>query len=117
MITSAGQSARNNPWFAPGATSLTDPWGTYTCGKIEGKDGRTWPSTKRTVVQAGGVIEVGWAINANHGGGTSVRLCPSDTDLTEECFQRTVLTATRNVSWIQEGSDKGSRREIPAKRT
>merc|ERR1711998_723263 len=86
-------------------------------GKIEGKDGRTYPTTDRTVVSAGGVIEVGWALNANHGGGTSVRLCPSNSDLSEACFQQTVLTATRNISWIQEGSDKSSRREIPAVRS
>merc|ERR1711957_960832 len=65
----------------------------------------------------GGVIEVAWAINANHGGGSSIRLCPSNSDLSEACFQRTVLKASRNISWIQEGSDKSSRREIPAKRT
>lgn len=116
MRTSSG-SDTINPWFSPGSNSLSDQWGEYPCGKIEGKDGRTYPTTDRTVVSAGGVIEVGWALNANHGGGTSVRLCPSNSDLSEACFQRTVLKATRNVSWIQEGSDKSSRREIPATRS
>jgi len=116
MLTSSG-SENINPWFAPGTNSLSDQWGEYPCGKIEGKDGRTWPATDRTVVAAGGVIEVGWALNANHGGGTSIRLCPSNSDLSEACFQRTILKATRNISWIQEGSDKSSRREISAKRT
>merc|ERR1712118_41879 len=51
------------------------------------------------------------------GGGYSVRLCPSNSDLSEECFQRTVLRAASNVSWIQDGSDKSSRREISALRT
>jgi len=117
MLTSAGQSPANNPWFAPGSTPLSDPWGEYTCGKIEGKDGRLYPATKRMQVQSGGVMEIGWALNANHGGGTSVRLCPSDSDLSESCFQRTVLSATRNISWIQDGSDTHSRREIQARRT
>jgi len=115
MITSSG-SDDVNPWFAPGTNSLKDQWGEYPCGKIEGKDGRTHPVTARTVHSAGGVIEVGWAINANHGGGYSMRLCPSNSDLSEACFQRTILKATKNISWIQEGSDKSSRREIPAKR-
>lgn len=116
MQTSTG-SEDINPWFAPGSNSMSDDWGEYPCGKIEGKDGRTYPPTKRTVVSAGGVLEVGWALNANHGGGTAVRLCPSDSDLSEACFQRTVLRASRNISWIQQGSDKSSRREIPAVRS
>jgi len=117
MITSGGDSSESNPWFAPGTTSMKDQWGEYPCGKIAGKDGRSYPPTERLQIQAGGTLEVAWAINANHGGGYSVRLCPSNSDLSEECFQRTVLRATSNVSWIQDGSDKGSRREIPALRT
>jgi len=108
---------RNNPWRAPGMTSLEDQWGNYPCGKFEGKDARFFPPTERTVYQSGGTIEVAWAINANHGGGSSWRLCRSDTDLTEECFQQNVLKATSDKSWIQEGSDKSSRREFTATRT
>ena len=38
---------------------------------------------------AGSVVEVGWAIAANHGGGYSYRLCPlGATALDEECFNR-----------------------------
>jgi len=119
LITMGGDAPnlRKNPWRAPGTTSLEDQWGNYPCGKFEGKDARFFTPTERTVYQSGGTIEIGWAINANHGGGTSVRLCRSDTDLTEECFQQTVLKATGDVSWIQEGSDTSSRREIPAIRT
>jgi len=110
-------SLRRNPWRAPGTTSMEDQYGNYPCGKFQGKDARFFSPTERTVHQSGGTIEVGWAINANHGGGSSVRLCPSNSDLTEECFEQTVLKATSDVSWIQEGSDTSSRREIPALRT
>jgi len=39
----------------------------------------------------GGVAEVAWTIENNHGGGYSYRLCPAGEPLTEACFQRTPL--------------------------
>lgn len=44
-----------------------------------------------TVWKAGGLGQTGWYIRANHGGGYSFRLCPRSSELTEECFQKTVL--------------------------
>ena len=43
---------------------------------------------------AGSVVEVGWTVQANHGGGYQYRLCPAHQNLTEECFQRTPLPFT-----------------------
>ena len=36
-------------------------------------------------------VQVGWGIIANHGGGYSYRLCKDGQELTEECFQVSLL--------------------------
>ena len=36
---------------------------------------------------AGGVYEVAWTLQANHGGGYQYRLCPKPSAQTEECFR------------------------------
>merc|ERR1712083_590017 len=62
----------------------------------------------------GSTHEVGWAITANHGGGYSYRLCPTSTNVTEECFQQHHLRFASGESWIQYVDDKSNRTTIPA---
>jgi hypothetical protein len=108
------QFCTTNPWRKPGSIPIQKP-----CGHVGGKDGRDLPMTTPTVVKAGGDLEVAWAINANHGGGYSYRLCPSSPTATEECFQKTILRASasnRDTAFIQQGEDKSSRQQIPMMR-
>ena len=63
--------------------------------------GPTWP--------AGSVQEVAFTIFVNHGGGYSYRLCPSGSNLTESCFQKTHLRFVGDTQWIQYGDDKSNR--------
>jgi hypothetical protein len=44
-------------------------------GWPQGADGLLLPATEPTVWYQGSVVEVAWAITANHGGGYSYRLC------------------------------------------
>jgi len=69
----------------------------------------------------GSVVEVGWGITANHGGGYSYRLCKlgkgGRPNLTEECFQATPLDFVGSDQWVQYGEDKANRTTIKAFRT
>ena len=71
----------------------------------------------------GKIVEVAWAIRANHGGGYQYRLCkmPNNEEgrkaLTEECFQKTPLKFVGDVQWLQWGEDESTRHEIEAVRT
>ena len=98
-------SYRYNPWRAPGYAPVNDACGMAggapKAGPGEGhffpvpwaKQGdlgsRVLPRTAPgTVWMAGDVVEVGWGIRYNHGGGYQYRLCPAGEPLTEECFAR-----------------------------
>ena len=74
-----------------------------------------------TLYFRGDLAEVGWGMNANHGGGYSYRLCkiPEEgrSGLTEECFQRTPLFFASNQQWVQTGYDIESRKYFTANRT
>jgi hypothetical protein len=77
-------------------------------------------TTRPFSFKAGSDMWVGWAINANHGGGYSYRLCPSSKTATEDCFQQNILVASdsnRDKAWIQQGDNEGSRKQIPMMRT
>lgn len=39
----------------------------------------------------GTAVDVAWGMRYNHGGGYQYRLCPADSELTEECFQKMPL--------------------------
>ena len=71
--------------------------------------------------RAGEIVEVGWGITANHGGGYSYRLCMLGPEgrpgLSEECFQATPLEFADDHHWIQFGEDRANRTRIPALRT
>ena len=74
-----------------------------------------------TTWRVGDIVEAGWGITANHGGGYSFRLCMLGPEgrpgLTEECFQRTPLQFADDHHWIQFGEDRANRTRIPALRT
>jgi len=92
-----------HPWLTPGTAPLKSNGGTGTggspCGVLDGttQDARSLPgNTMPPKWKAGQVMEMAWAIYANHGGGYQYRLCPLPSsgnrmDLTEECFQQGVL--------------------------
>jgi len=123
-----------NPWLAPGSAPVYSPCGiaggsgnykgenggAHPPGYEQGMDGRKLfehdDSSKKTstVWPAGSNQEVIWAINANHGGGYSYRLCPASSNLTEDCFQGHHLQFANNWTWIQRGDE---RTKIPAVRT
>lgn len=83
-----------HPWRAPGSAPVISPCGVSGGGPgrdgdmTDGRDLLPVPEAERAVWKIGTVVEVGWAIFANHRGGYSWRLCPAGEDLTEECFQR-----------------------------
>jgi len=67
----------------------------------QGTDGLLLPRKEPTVWRRGSEEEVAWAINANHGGGYSYRLCSLDGVVNETCFRQTVLRFAGGVQWIQ----------------
>ena len=96
-----------SPWRRPGSAGVLDPCGVAggrlphqgagaygavyqnTTHAKMGDQGSALPFTPGGVVwTAGDLVEVAWAIQANHGGGYAWRLCPASNDVvTEECFQ------------------------------
>ena len=51
---------------------------------------------------AGSVVEVGWTVQANHGGGYQYRLCPASAPPTESCFAALPLpfdTEAQRLQW------------------
>jgi hypothetical protein len=128
------------PWWAPGTAMVFSPCGIDggnpngcqpdtprggNCaagGYGHGPDARTLKgNTKPFPWKAGSVQEVAWGITANHGGGYSFRLCPLPAEgrmnLTEECFQKTVLDFVGDQSWVQWGPDSTLRESFQAVRT
>lgn len=121
-----------NPWNAPGFSPVFSPCG-LAAGQSQGSypqngdippagyepgfDGRNISNGPATVWPVGSVQEVAWSIAANHGGGYAVRLCPLDSEQTEECFQRHHLPFEGDSTWIQFGGERTNRTEIRANRT
>lgn len=75
-----------------------------------------------TKVEAGGVLDANFVIQANHGGGYAYRLCPVPEDgdmtkLTEECFQDGHLDFASDYSWIQWGANKEDSLKFKATRS
>lgn len=107
--------SRKFPWRAPGSAPVLGsgcgvnggagvpipnggyPWPTYS----QGADALELPESEVTEWIRGDVVEVAWAMLANHGGGYSWRLCKKGGNVTEECFQRNVLRFHGNESWLQ----------------
>jgi hypothetical protein len=114
-----------NPWRSPGWSPILSPCGlagggpTYhpengalpPKGVPQGMDGRDLPELEgvKTLWPRGSHQDVAWSIHANHGGGYAYRLCPKDSDLSEECFQQHHLEFTGDESWIQYKDDVSNR--------
>lgn len=94
---------RYHPWRAPGYAPTVDPCGMggaylrATEGGIAPQGstlfarGSELPVGPRTNWTAGHVVEVGWMVGSNHGGGYLYSLCPAGEALTEQCFQMGAL--------------------------
>ena len=133
----------NHPWRSPGSAPVHTP-----CGVLGGNpagcpadapygEGNNCPGggfgygpraedypfidVVTTRWKVGSAVEVGWGINANHGGGYSYRLCKVPDEgrsfLTEECFQETPLDFVGAMQWVQYGEDRNNRTEFRANRT
>jgi len=109
-----------HPWRAPGTAKLLNPcglsggstknndiaggYGWDTIVGVQGYPGTSLPPVKyKTIWQRGSNVEVAWGIAANHGGGYQYRLCPKESDLTEECFQKNPLSfsqKTQILKWM-----------------
>jgi len=108
--------AGGNPFGCPvGDPELHNcPGGGFSNGV--GAEDYEFPGVVTTQWQRGQAQQVGWGIIANHGGGYSYRLCKDDQELTEECFQATVLDFAGDLQWVQYG-DGGEKVEFLANRT
>jgi len=116
---------KTSPWRAPGTAKVFGSGcgsagggpvgyangGFAPKGVAQGADGLSLPKQNTTVWKKGSHVEVAWAISANHGGGYSYRLCKSDGNVTEECFQRTPLKFAGDTQWIL--YPNGTRRAFP----
>jgi len=127
------------PWWAPGTAPLDSPCGVaggnmrgcpiggankgecpgggYAYG--EGAEKVSFVNVVTTEWVAGETAEVGWGIQANHGGGYSYRLCPKPPAgqvVTEECFQAHPLDFDGDMQWVQYGAN-GTRIPFVANRT
>lgn len=126
------------PWRAPGQAPINSPCGVdggnaHGCpagnpsggncaggGYGNGPDSRTYnfSGVVTTTWKAGSTVETAWSITANHGGGFSYRLCKMPAggkkDLTEECFQKNILTAVGDHTVVFENKTRST---FPAVRT
>jgi len=101
--SSFGDFTKYHPWRAPGHSPTVDPCGmggAYILAEEGGiapqgsslfARGSALPVGVRTKWAARDVVEVGWMVGSNHGGGYLYSLCPSGEPLTEECFQMGTL--------------------------
>lgn len=118
--TSAGEDdwTRRMPWRSPGKAPVRGsgcgvagggpvpcPNGGFAPPEYPmGMDGYKLPETSPVEWKLGSVVEMAWAMLANHGGGYSWRVCKKTEAINEECFQRNSLPFHGNSSWIQYGS-------------
>jgi len=136
---SGGLNVKKNPWRAPGSAAVFSPCGIaggnpHGCpagakqpvgaecpggGTAYGADAVTLPFSQATttVWKVGAVVEAGWGIRANHGGGYSYRLCKRGEALTEACFQRTPLAFVGDEQYVQWGTNESRRVAFKANRT
>jgi len=77
------------PWCAPGTAAVKSPCGVFSGGLNEtSRDMLDLDGTTQATWTAGATAEISTAVIANHGGGYSFRICPADSDLSEDCFQQ-----------------------------
>ena len=119
-----------SPWRAPGSAPVIDPCGSAG-GRLPGQPGGNFgatytdtpnaktgsfgsqlkPAPSSVRWTAGKTYEVAWALQANHGGGYSYRLCKRDAQhgLTEACFQQTPLVFVGSNQTFRWGGVDGYR--------
>lgn len=115
-----GDYTKYHPWRAPGRSPTVDPCGVggaYLPPSAEAKEpegsklfarGSELPVTVRTNWTVGDVVEVGWMVGSNHGGGYLYSLCPSNESLTEKCFHRLPLPfvgKTHTIRYLDNGTE------------
>lgn len=107
VASGADDFTRKMPWRAPGTapvrgsgcgvaggspfSNMTSNGGMAPPGVPQGADFLSLKPTKATRWRRGEVVEVAFAMLANHGGGYSWRLCPSEGNVTEACFQANTM--------------------------
>merc|ERR1711904_85670 len=85
------QASAGNGGDAPPGYSLGD----------KGSDLPPLKGIKPRVWKIGEAVDAAWTIVANHGGGYQYRICPKNSEQTEECFQKTPLEFVGDESYIQ----------------
>ena len=100
----ATTSKCGQPEGAPPFRPFCEDYPSHCAKKPQGTPGTALPPTVPTAWKAGGVVNVTWQLQVNHGGGFQYRLCAKGAKggLTEQCFQRTPLafaTDTTVVRW------------------
>ena len=124
MKSSLGDWTASHPWRSPGKAPNHDACGlsgAYSVGPGVSGFPPLYPGSqiaaqgKPAVWPAGGVAEAAWSIWSNHGGGYIYRLCPSGTDLTEECFRSGILPFATNTTTIRSPWDDFSDFKIQAR--
>jgi len=124
--SSHGDFTKYNPWRAPGHAPVVDPCGvasgmtnpssyaTIPAGyEATAKGTEVLPEGPKTYWKAGATAEVAWALSAQHGGGYSYRLCPKDSQITEECFQSNHLSFANSNHTIKYHDGSHSDFQIP----
>jgi hypothetical protein len=108
-----GDFTKHHPWRAPGHAPTVDPCGmggAYTAtaeggiapeGSALFARGSELPVGVRTEWRANDVVEVGWMVGSNHGGGYLYSLCPAGEALTEQCFDRMAMPFVGNHHTIR----------------
>lgn len=122
--------SKYNPWRNPGRAPVLDPCGLmggWTSDNsvnggfvvpphVVGEKGSSLPPLPiQTEWVAGSVVEVEWAMAANHGGGYQWRLCPKGQESSEDCFASSPLDFASNSTFLS-FLRTGDRVEIPAVR-
>ena len=122
----AGTAGAGNPTFNPCGMNSGDITGalpTATGFEEVGMLGTDLPAlaADAPVWKLGGVVEVEWAIYANHAGGYSYRLCKKGADgfagVTEACFQETPLDFADANTTVRYRDGSRADFEIPATTT
>ena len=112
-----------NPWRAPGSAPVFDACGraggsshptsghgeftNTTFAKFGDLGSKALPKMFSGVVwPAGSIQETMWTVRSNHGGGYQYRLCPSGSELTEDCFHQTPVPFAGNSSLMLSNGTK-----------
>jgi len=125
-----------SPWRRPGAAPVIDACGSAggrLVGQGTGGAGAQFQNTSvarqgdlgsslphgppSATWQAGAVVEVGWTVMANHGGGYAYRLAPANQPLTEAAFRQLPLPFASLTSTLRWDGDTSTQLVFNASRT